>query len=397
MKSVTKLILVSALFVFLSACQSTDRLRVNAGQNAKPGVFLDSQFNGYKNVKVETAANIFALSDEMKLMAQRIGSERNTRTKAKKLLQHFFSPEHINLAYKSGANVIAAQAYKNKEANCLSLTIMAYAIAQEADLNVAFQSVDVPEYWVRNGRVNMLTGHINLAVLQPKTPQKVLFWQRNDMEIDFDPYVLKKSFPKHRIDKNTVLAMFYNNKGANAMVDGDYVIAYAYLRAATKIAPLFSPAWGNLGILYRFKGYEKSAIATYQHAISLDRNNLTAMSNLSMLLHINGEYEKAKQLDNHIMRKRANNPYYYALLGDERFYQGAYKEAINHYKKAIKLNDSIHELYFGLAKVYYMLDEVEKAKSYMKKAMAKNRIARLDKQYLAKLNFLRQTHVSKLP
>ena len=186
--------------------------------------------------------------------------------------------------------------------------------------------------------------------------------------------------------------MFYNNKGANAMINGDYLTAYAYFRSATDSDPLFSPAWGNLGILYRFKGLSQSAINTYRHAITLNHNNLTAMSNLSLLLHLNDEHDEARQLDSQIMRKRANNPYYYALLADERFYQGDYNDAIKHYKKAIKLDDNIHEFYFGLAKTYYMLDEIAKAESYIKKAMRYNRIAQVDQQYLVKLNLLKQVN-----
>ena len=267
---------------------------------------------------------------------------------------------------------------------------MAYAIAKEAKLDVAFQRVSVPEYWVRNGRVNMLTGHINLTVLPPKPSHPTLFLERTSIEIDFDPFVNKKSFPKHKIYKNTVLAMFYNNIGANAMINGDYITAYAYLKKATETDPLFSSAWGNLGILYRFKGYQQNAIDTYRYAINLNHNNLTAMANLSMLLHLSGRYEEARLLDAHIMRKRANNPYYYGLLGDEKLYNGAYHEAINHYKKAIKLNQNIHEFYFGLAKIYYLLHDVDKAESYMKKAIKKNRSAQLNQQYIAKLNILKK-------
>ncbi|MBA6390917.1 tetratricopeptide repeat protein [Colwellia sp. BRX10-3] len=381
---------VGTTLIFLTACQSSNTLPNYYLSNNQASEFLDEKFMGYQAIFIETENEIFALSAEMKKMAKKIGSERDTRKKTKKLLQYFFSPENINLAYKSGANVIATKAFQNKEANCLSLTIMAYAIAQEAELNVAFQSVDVPEYWVRNGRANMLTGHINLAVLEEKFPDKKVIWQRTAIEIDFDPYVNKKSFPKHKINKNTVLAMFYNNKGATAMIHGDYISGYAYLKQATQVDPVFSSAWGNLAILYRLKGLEQKAIDTYRYAIYLNRNNLTAMANLSMLLNKKGEHEEAKLLDSYIMRKRANNPYYYALLGDEKYYNGDYKQAINHYKKAIKLNSSIHEFYFGLAKIYYMLDDVDKAESYIRKAMAKNRLPRLDKQYLAKLNVLNQ-------
>jgi tetratricopeptide (TPR) repeat protein len=382
----------------LMACQSRQSLQTELVNNTAEDIFLDEKFKGYQDITIETETEIFALSPEMIVMAKSIASERDVRRKANKLLRNFFNPEYINLAYKSGANLIASQAFKNREANCLSLTIMAYAIAKEAKLKVAFQNVSVPEYWVRNGRVNMLTGHINLSVLQPKSPHQMIFLTRTDLEIDFDPFINKKSFPKQQIDKPTVLAMFYNNKGANAMVNGDYVTAYAYFKSAIQKDPLFSSVWGNLGILYRLKGFQNNAIDSYRYAINLNRNNLTAMENLSRLLHLNGNHEEAQRLDSHIMRKRASNPYYYGLLGDEKFYQGAYQAAINHYRKAIKLNKNIHEFYFGLAKVYYMLDDIDKAESYLKKAMAKNRLARVDNQYLAKLNVLKQVEQgNKLP
>lgn len=390
MKESNNTLFIALILVLLAACQTNNTLQNTYTKEHHVGVLLDSSFNGYQYIAVETESEIFALSKEMKAIAKRIGLERDTRKKANKLLMHFFDPDNISLAYRSGANVIAAQAYQNKEANCLSLTIMAYAIAKEAKLDVAFQSVNVPEYWVRNGRINMLTGHINLAVIPDKPTHSTLFLQRTSFEIDFDPFVNKKSFPKHRIYKNTVLAMFYNNKGANAMINGDDVTAYAYLKRATELDPLFSPAWGNLGILYRFNGYEQSAMETYRYAINLNSNNLTAMANLSMLLHSNGGYEEAKKIDMYLMHKRANNPYYYALLGDEKLYKGAYHEAIKHYKKAIKLNDNIHEFYFALAKAYFMLDKVAKAENYLRKAIQKNRVAQLEEQYIAKLNVFKQ-------
>ena len=384
-------IVVSIVLALLSGCQSPSGYK-QAATEFNSSLYLDEKFENHNAVYIESEETIFALDDDMKVMvAEKLINERDNRKKAKKLLKHFFNSEQVSLAYNAGANVIASQAYQNKEANCLSLTIMAYAIAKAADLDVVFQSVKVPEYWVRNGKMNMLTGHVNLRVMERRSPNKVVFFDRGIAEIDFDPYVVKKLFPKKDISKNTIIAMFYNNKGANAMVEGDYITAYAYLRAATEIDPEFSSAWGNLGILYRFNGYEQQAIDTYQYAININRDNLTAMANLSMLLHVNGEYEQAKSLDNFIMRQRANNPYYYALLADEKFYLGAYNEAIHHYRKAIKLNKNIHEFYFGLAKVYYMLDDIEKAQSYMKKAIAKNRIKQLDKQYVAKLDVLRQT------
>ncbi len=390
MINIKNLTVLVTLSFYLIACQSNNSLDKSVTYTQPLHLFLDDKYIGFDLVKIESSEEIFSLSHEMKVMAHKISSERDTRKKANKLLRYFFSPENINLAYKSGANVIAREAFKNKEANCLSLTIMAYSIAKEAKLNVDFQSVSIPEYWVRNGKSNMLTGHINLSVLPERSPHQMVFFDKAVLEIDFDPFVNKKSFPKHKIQKHNVLAMFYNNKGANAMIEGDGLTAYAYFKKAISTDPIFSAAWGNLGILYRVYGFEQTAIEVYRYAIHLNPNNLTAMENLSILLHKYGQNDEAKKLERHILNKRVNNPYYYALLGDEEFHTGQYIKAINHFRKAITLNSNIHEFYFGIAKAYYMLDDDEKAEYYLRKAMKKNRSTQAEQQYIAKLNALKQ-------
>ena len=59
-----------------------------------------------------------------------------------------------------------------------------------------------------------------------------------------------------------------------------------------------------------------------------------------------------------------------------------------HYKKAIKLNNKIHELYFGLAKVYYQMNRMPAAKQAIKQALRLNKTKHTERLYIAKLNFL---------
>lgn len=386
---------IVAIFIvaILSACQTTPK-SVSAHQSFTQPLYLDQAFEGFMHVDVETVDEIFALDDDMKLMVvQKLLPERNTKKKAVKLLRQIFKSENANFAYRSGANVIATDAYHNKEANCLSLTIMAYALAKEAGLQIKFQDVKIPEYWVRNQHLNMLTGHVNLRVIENKRSGIEFFLERKVIEIDFDPFVVKKSFPKRDISKNRIVAMFYNNKGANAMVQKDFVKAYAYFKAASQIDPEFSAVWGNLAILYKFNQFEDEAVKGYRYALSLDQNNLTAMSNLSIALHKRGQIDEAKVIDKTLISKRASNPYYYALLGDERFYEGNYQEALRHFHKAIKLDENIHEFYFGLAKVHFKLKEYQRAEYYMKKAIKKNKIDTVNQQYIAKLHVLNQLNL----
>ncbi len=389
MNSSNKFLLI-VLMLLISACQTTPTFTLSP---VKPidNVYLDQAFIGHDLVAVESEQEIFALDDEMKaLVTNKLLRVSDIRQRSVMLLEHIFETENINLQYQGGANLTASQTYHQGQANCMSLTIMAYSLAKAAKLNVNFQNVQVPEYWQRNGDMNMLTGHVNLVIKKRENPNKIILLSNEVLEIDFDPYVAKKSFPRKVITKNEVLAMFYNNKGAQALAKKDYTNAYRYIKAATLADNSFSSAWGNLGVLYKVTGHNEHALFTYHKAVALNKNNNTAMNNLSILLRKQGEHDLAEKIELSILRKRINNPYYYALLADESLQKGNIEFALLHYQKAIHLDDRIDEFYHGLAKVYYAMDNYSAARRALKKAMAINKVSQIDNQYLAKLNFLKQ-------
>ncbi|RHW77125.1 tetratricopeptide repeat protein [Colwellia sp. RSH04] len=384
---------VFALILLSSYTFSCSTINVPLPTHVKQSnnLYLDNSFSSEEAIKVETEEEIFKLDQPMiDLVEKKLNKHPRTRDRADALLDHIFNHEDISLKYDGNANVTARDAYHSQTANCMSLTVMAYALATAAKLNVNFQQIDVPEYWVRNGKYNQLTGHINLIVREEDSPGLRVVWGEDVFQIDFDPDAAKKSFRKRIIDKNTVLAMFYNNKGANALVSKQYKVAYQYFKAATISDGEFSPAWGNLGILYKLNGYEKQAEKVYRHAISLKNDNLTSLSNLALLLKKQNRYDEANKIENYIVKIRAKNPYYHAVLADEAFYIGNYEQALIHYNDAIKLDDNEHEFYFGLAKVYYKLERLKAAKRAMKMAMTLNRAKDVDRLYLAKLNLLRE-------
>lgn len=388
----TKTLFSLILSTLLLACQSNSSL-VHQLQNPDT-LYVDEQFNTAYLPAIETEHEVFMLDEEMiQMVEDKINPMQSTSKKARRLLEHIFSQDNIALSYSSNANVTARDAYHNQTANCMSLTIMAYALAKEAGLKVDFQDVDVPEYWVRNGKYNVLTGHVNLVIKPYFNYDRNIIYGSDAIKVDFDPYINKQSFPKKVIQKNTVLAMFYNNKGGQALVSAEYDLAYQYLKASTQTDPTFSPAWGNLAVLYKLTGHQAIAENTYRHAIDLSSDNLTALANLAILLRDNQQIEEAKSIERSLIAKRNKNPYYHAVLADEAYHRDDYHTAIKHYKKALKLNDSVHEAYFGLAKVYYKLDNIPATKKMLNKAIRANKTRSIDYQYIAKLNFLNAKQV----
>ena len=373
----------------LFACQSNNS---NLTGSAFPStsLYLDHQFIIPPLFNIESEQEIFMLDDEMRFMVENnLNNTRSHREKAMRLLKHIFSEEDIALSYSNNANLIARDTYHRKIANCMSLTILAYALAEKANLNVEFQQVDIPEYWVRNGQYNLLTGHINLLIKPIINSDKRIILGNDNIQIDFDPYISKQTFIKRKIGKNTVLAMFYNNKGGQALVDNQYDIAYQYFKAATQADHKFSPAWGNLAVLYRLTNSLIMAEKVYRHAIFINPKNLTSLANLAILLRSQHKYLEADDIEKQLLFKRRKNPYYHAVLADESYYQQDYSAALKHFKQALKLKNNVHEFYFGLAKVYYQMNRLSEAKRAMQKALSLNKAKSTEHQYIAKLNFLK--------
>jgi Flp pilus assembly protein TadD len=376
-------------FPLLLACQSNQNLHVSQA-SSPTDLYLDDQYLSLEPIHIETEQEIFQLDDGMRAMVQdKLINHYPAHQKARILLKHLFDEENIALSYDGNANVTARQAYHDKIANCMSLTILAYALADEAGMNISFQDVDVPEYWVHNGQYSLLTGHVNLLVEENEDFNKRVLWGEIATRIDFDPFVAKKNFPSHTIEKHTLLAMFYNNKGAEEMLNKNYPLAYQYLKKATTTDEKFSSAWGNLGVLYKLSGHYVMAENAYNHAITLNYKNFTSHGNLALLLNKQGRYSEAKPIEDFIHKARVKNPYYHALLGNEAFFNQSYKQAIQHYKKAIQLDDEQHEFYFGLSKAYFKQNKLVLSKRAMKKAIVLTKTKDTQKQYIAKLNFLK--------
>ncbi|WP_426370199.1 tetratricopeptide repeat protein [Pseudocolwellia sp. HL-MZ7] len=358
-------------------------------------LYLDNAYPTANQIPIETEHDIFALDEEMQNMVNYVlKPERDHGDKARLLLNYIFSSNHIAMSYESGTNVSAIDAFHGSKANCMSLTIMAYALADAAGMRLKFQDIKVPEYWVRKGSHQLLMGHVNLLIQKPSSIFKGNTWTQEILQIDFDPNASKAHFPRKVVSKETMVAMFYNNKGAEALVRAEYDEAYAYFKAATKKDPEYFSAWGNLGVLYKINSHYDLAINTYQHALALSPEDLTSLENLALLFDKLDRQDEAAIIANKLHNKRLSNPHYHALLASEAMYKNKYDSAIRHLKDAIKLESKFHEFHFDLAQLYFKTEQLKLAKSSMKKALKLNENIHIEREYNRKLNFLNQASVS---
>ncbi|NMM40779.1 tetratricopeptide repeat protein [Pseudoalteromonas arctica] len=316
---------------------------------------------------VESSEQIFTLSDAItqQLDAAFPSNKRNLNN-TRKLLNFLLKNGDASLSYQAGATLTANQAYSDLNANCLSLSILAYSMAEYLGLYGQFQTVHIPEYWAISNGYNLLTGHINLVVTQQRnssTSNSVtyLYNTENSLVIDFDPNSRGERFKTTPISKQRITAMFYNNKGATAMLNGQHDLAYSYFLAATKADENYSAAWGNLAVLLRLHSQYANAELAYNYAIALNPDNNTALGNLALLYQLTERTELANEILTKLDLKRQSNPYYHVALGNDAYLIKNYQDAIKHFNKAKLIDKHIHDSYFGLARTYYQLGDFKQA------------------------------------
>ena len=361
-----KLIICFCSALYLVGCQSTRP----ATSLTPPDILNKTPFEQHD---VESVEEIFTLSPEIiEQFHQSIHHSPDAKIMTRELLSFIFESSTNKLNYVSGSTLTANQTFSQQNANCLSLSILAHSLAEEIGLDSRFQRVYIPEYWALDQGFNMLTGHVNLKINRHTFESQdgvTRFYNYSDsLTVDFDPNSREQGFPTQFIDKSVIAAMFYNNKGAQALVNQQYDRAFSYFKAGINIAPNYSGSWGNVGILFKLNNQFDAAEKAYQFAIQLDENNNTAKGNLAILFSQTGREEQAVVIQRDLEQKRQSNPYYHIAKGNEAYIHNEYQVAMRHYRKALTLDKKSHESYFGLARSYYQLGDTKLAERYLKQA-----------------------------
>ncbi|RDV24065.1 tetratricopeptide repeat protein [Alteromonas aestuariivivens] len=384
-----RILFVCCLLIGLLGCsKSTPDIKTTEIPTLK-----DSLFPDYTLFSLESEQEIFGLEDKAQnFVREAVWPFANDESSIRGLLRQIFDHSEMGLLYRSEANTTANETFLNQSANCLSLSIMTYAMAESAGFKAQFYEVQIPEYWTRREGYSLLNGHINLRLrLADEIGTTRLYDEFVD--VDFDPQVIRNHFPRIPISKNLVVAMYYTNKGADALIANSYSQAYAYFRRAAVMEPEFASVWVNLGVLYRIKGDFEASEASYHQALAINDENLTAWENLAILYQHMQQPERAEEILASVERKRQDNPFYHFILGEQAFDEGLYDEALAHYRKAMRIDKNRHEVLFGMGKTFYELGDISKAKDYLEMA-ARKAISEQDEQrYLSKLSVLQSKNM----
>jgi len=261
--------------------------------------------------------------------------------------------------YDPAVTLTSAEAFERKTGNCLAFANMLVAMARNQGLRAWYQEVETPPRWTSSNSTLLISMHINV----------VLQGRHDDWVVDISGENNVTS-PRRirRIDDREALAQYYNNLGAEALIEEDLASAFAYYAKAIDTAPRLPYLWSNIGVVYNRNGQTRDAIQAYQKALQLDPGHSVAANNLYMIYEQLGDSAAAERIEARVERHRRRNPYYLYYLSSQAAEQGNYEESTAMLRKAIRMNEDEYRFYYELARLQASHGDLEQAQASLDRA-----------------------------
>jgi tetratricopeptide (TPR) repeat protein len=334
---------------------------------------------------------VFELSPAMRTYAAaELSAVARLRDPRQALLDALYSQDKLRLRYDPGPTRNAAQAFEARAGNCLSLVIMTAAFARHLGVPVSYQSVQVDDTYSRSGGLMLVSHHVNL-VLGRRIPRSPLAGSQNDeMTVDFLPQDELRGQRTQPLDERTVLAMYFNNRAAEALADGHASETYAWTREALRRDPAFLPAINTLAVLYMRDGHLAESQAALQFVLDQAPRSTSTLSNLALLFERRGDTDQALAVRQRLARLQPDSPYLLFDQGQQAMARGEYAQAREFFLRELRRQPDQPDVLFATAQAEWRLGDAQRATELLQQALANSRSASARDLYAGKLAWLRE-------
>lgn len=334
------------------------------------------------------AAEVFALSDAMRRYADSTLAATASRRDPRRALIEALYGERA-LQYDTSRTRTAAEAFDARAGNCLSLVIMTAAFAKHLGLPVSYRQVLVDESYTREGGLTLASGHVNLVLSRLRSRAPSSEAGSDDLSVDFLPPEQRRGQHSEPLDEPRIVAMFMNNRAAEALTQGRVSEAYAWTREALRQDPSFLVAANTLGVVYHRAGHRREAEAALRHVLQHEPRQLAALSNLVALLRQQQRDDEAEPLAVRLAVLQPEPPFHQYSLGREALAEGRWADARRHFERELRLQPLQHEVHHALAIALWRLGEPAAALRHLRLAAEHGTTSAERGRYGAKLEHLR--------
>ncbi len=388
MRSLSFLLPVVAL---VSACAATP-----PAAPARPDALFADQLFAPPTEHVSTAG-VFAVSDAMKrYLAVDIAPQLRTLGVQTGLVEALYRRAQLKLEYDAATTKTASEAFEARSGNCLSLVIMTAALAHELRLPVRYQSAYLEQTWSRDGSLLFASGHINVTLGR----RIIDAWTTRDLSpltIDFLPPEDIRSMRVRAIGEETVLAMYANNRAAEALARGRLDDAYAWTVEALRNDPGFMGSYNTLGVVYLRHGDLALAERVFDHVLVHEAKNTRALSNLAETYAREGRSAEADVARVRLAAIESVAPFHFFNLGIEAARHSDWLAARDFFAREVERADYYHEFHFWLGLADWQLGDVAQASKHLRLAMDNSTTRGQHDLYAAKLDWLKARQKEREP
>lgn len=289
--------------------------------------------------------DVLAVSPAMDQFLERyILPYKNPETKIQLLVESSLRNGVLNFDYDESQTLTAEEAFSTHSGNCVGFSNMMIALTRRAGLKARYQEITREPEWSMDEETMLLLKHLNVVVETART----------DYVIDVSGLEISPNARRRIVEDNYAKALYLNNLGAEALIENNLPLAYAYMTKAIAVEPMMTDSLVNLSVVFRRNDQTRDAITVLKRALDIDDSQISAMNNLYEIYIELGDQPSAQALQARVERHRRNNPYYLMNLGIEARELENYEESIRLAKNAIKIKEDDHQLYFELAKSEYL-------------------------------------------
>jgi Flp pilus assembly protein TadD len=341
---------------------------------------------------VQTAgtSGVFELSPAMRQYADRtllhLPTARDTR---RALIHALYDGGGLGLSYDAESTRNAAQAFEARAGNCLSLVIMTAAFAKYLGMPVAYQAVVVDETYSRSSELLFVSGHVNLVLGRQKRHVRLADQDPDFLTIDFLPAEQLRGQHTLALDEHTIVAMYMNNRAAEALAGGRLDESYAWARQALWHDPRFLAGINTLGVVYLRAGHWLAAEQSLRHVLAVQPDHTSALANLAHVLSHNGHDAQAQALHRRLAQLQPQTPYAFLDRARLALDAGEPAQARDLLKHELRLQPYQSEVHFWLAVAYARLGERNRATHHLALAVENSTTQQSQALYAGKLALLR--------
>ena len=287
----------------------------------------------------------------------RINPSLSESRRTEAILDYVFG--YLELDYNLSPTRSAEEAFLAREGNCLSFVNLFVGLGRHYRLNPFYVEVQDYQRWNYQDGVVVSRGHIVAG----------MYIDGDLSTFDFLPYSPKSYRDFNPIDDLAAMAHYYNNLGAEALMEERFEDAERYLTIANQLAPEFDKAVNNLGVFYLRAGEAERASEILEAGLEVHAGDIPLMTNLARSYQQRGLSEQAEQLFVELEKVNRTNPFFYVYRGDMALAQGDAETALEYMRKAYQTDSDLPEVHVGLVRVYLQVGRLREARHHVERAL----------------------------